>query len=82
MATCYQGIQIPTLQSDPCNGKTKNSACIIHPDALTLLELPANSPIRDIINTYAIALNSALNRIQALETIVEDLEARVLVLES
>lgn len=82
MPNCYQGIDIPlNLQQDPCNGETKSSACIIHPDELALLELPQNSSVRDIINAYSIALNSALNRIQALETALEDLEERVLILE-
>lgn len=75
MSNCYQGINIPlNLQQDPCNGETKSSACIIHPDELVLLELPQNSSVRNIINTYAIALNSALNRIQALEIASENTE--------
>ena len=82
MSDCYQGIVIPpNLQEDPCLGKRINSACVIHPDALTLLDIPSNTPVRDIINALVIALNSALNRIQDLETSTENLEERVQILE-
>lgn len=82
MPPCNNGITIPTLDTDPCNGENTSSKCVVHESALTLLELPENSTLETILNTYMIALASALVRIDDLETLTADLEARILILEA
>jgi len=79
---CSNGITIPTLNEDLCNGETKATQCIIHPDALVLLELPADSSTYDIINAFYVSLSAALNRIESLETLTVELEARIVALEN
>ena len=83
MNNCNNGIVIPSLlPTDPCNGETKNSACVIHTDAITLLDLPINSTQEEINNAFVLAISSLLNRVELLETRVDDLESRILILES
>lgn len=48
METCYSGIAIPTPESEPCNGDYKSTDCVLSPDALTYLGLPANTSQSDI----------------------------------
>ena len=59
MSDCHKGISIPILPTDPCNGKTFSSKCIIHSDILTLLDLPANSDLQLVINTLIVSLTTA-----------------------
>lgn len=73
---------MPTLENDICNGSKKPTTCIIHPTAIPTLSLPINSTQEEINNALIIALNSAVNRITALETLTEDLEQRVLAIEN
>jgi hypothetical protein len=80
--TCNNGIIIPQLSEDVCNGETKNSKCVIHEDALVLLELPEDSSAYDIINAFYVSLSAALNRIESLETLTVELEARIVALEN
>ena len=79
---CEQGVIIPLLSTDLCNGETKNSACIIHTDPITLLSLSANSTQEEINNAFVLAISSLLNRVELLETRVDDLEERILILEA
>lgn len=80
---CNNGIVIPTpLTEDPCKGETKSTNCIIHPDALVLLELPADSSMYTIVNTFTVALSSALTRVDDLEALTVELEARIFALEN
>lgn len=65
---CDNGIVIPTLITDPCNGKTKSSDCIIYEEAITYLGLPANSNITTIIQALVLSLKDARDRILDLET--------------
>ncbi len=51
-----------------------NSQCVLHPDVLTYLNLPANSNMRVVINTLLASLSDARNRITLLETRVTTLE--------
>lgn len=80
--SCISGVNIPILSEDICNGETKNSKCVIHEDALVLLELPSNSTMYEIVNAFSVALSAALNRLQDLETLTTELEARIVVLEN
>ena len=79
---CNNGIVIPTLSPDPCNGKQYSTKCVLHEDAMVLLNLPPNSTLETILNTYLVSLSAALTRITALETLTADLEARIIVLEA
>jgi len=80
---CNSGISIPSLlPEDPCNGETKSTKCVIHSDALVLLELSADSSVYDIINAFYVSLSAALNRIESLETLTVELEARIVALEN
>jgi hypothetical protein len=64
---CNSGISIPELSADPCHGETKSTECIIHKDAITLLDLPPNSTQAEINNAFVLAINSLLLRIEELE---------------
>jgi hypothetical protein len=71
---CNTGTDIPILEIDPCDGKFYNTACVIHPTALTYLNLPANSSVFTIINTFILALQFKDETIAALEARIEALE--------
>lgn len=77
-----QGIIIPNLEDDPCNGDKKSTACVVHTSSIPSLDLPEDSTQEDINNAIIVALNSANNRIVALETLIEDLENRIVQLET
>ena len=79
--SCTTNIVIQQIE-DPCQGETKNSACIIHTDPITLLDLPANSTQEEINNAFVLAISSLMNRVEELETVVADQESRILILES
>ncbi len=82
MPTCNNGIEIPDLEVDICNGETKPTACIIHADAIPSLELAANSTQAEINAALVLVINILNTRITALETLTADLEARILELET
>jgi hypothetical protein len=82
MEVCKNGISIPELSEDLCKGKTKNTQCIIHSDAIPSLELNANSTQKQINDKLILVLNSMVVRITALETLVQDLELRIQTLET
>lgn len=67
-ANCNNGITIPTLITDSCNGEVKLSDCVIYQDAITYLGLPANSNITTIIEALVLSLKDARDRILVLET--------------
>lgn len=48
MENCYNGISIPTPVTEPCNGEYKSTDCILAPNALTYLGLPASSSQSEI----------------------------------
>lgn len=81
MAECIQGITIPPLLQDNCNGETKSTDCIIHSNAITYLGLPANSNLTTIISTLLLSLKDARDRVIALEARIEDHETRITNLE-
>jgi len=79
---CLNYITAPELPTDPCNGKTINSTCVISTNAYTLLDLPANSTQEQINNALVLALNSALTTNNAQQLIIDDLELRIVALET
>ena len=78
---CENNIVIPELPSDPCNGKTISTDCVIYSSAITLLDLPPNSSNTEVINALVLAINSLIGRVELLETITTDLDARLTILE-
>ena len=81
MACENNNIVIPELPSDPCNGKTISTDCVIYSSAITLLDLPPNSSNTEVINALVLAINSLIGRVKLLETITTDHENRITILE-
>jgi hypothetical protein len=73
-----QIVQIP----DDCNGKRYSTDCIIYPSAITYLDLPSDATVTQVIDNLLLSLVDARNRIELLETIVADLDARLTILET
>lgn len=71
--SCNTGISIPELNTDPCNGKKHNAACVIHTSPITILDLVANSTQEQINNAFVLAITSLINRVELLESQVETL---------
>lgn len=64
---CNNGINVPTLPTDPCNGFMGSTLCIKKAEPIVFLDLPANSTLDEIINNIILALTSDNNRITDLE---------------
>jgi hypothetical protein len=77
---CDNNIQI-IQNSDPCNGKRYSTDCTIYPSAITYLDLPSDSTVTQVIDNLLLSLVDARSRIELLETIVADLDARLTILE-
>ena len=78
---CENNIVIPELPSDPCNGKTISTDCVIYSSAITLLDLPPDSSNTEVINALVLAINSLIGRVELLEAITTDHENRITILE-
>ena len=72
-----QIVQIP----DDCNGERKSTNCIIYPTAITYLGLSSESTATQVIDNLLLSLVDARQRIELLETIVANLDARLTILE-
>lgn len=81
MNDCNNGISIPTLTSDSCQGKRISTNCVFSPTAVTYLGLPANSSIETIFSALLVSLVDARARIATLEGQVILLDNRVTLLE-
>ena len=81
MPDCIENIVIPTLPSDPCNGEKTNTKCVVNDLAFPLLNLPVNTPLDVILNTFYLALNSANTRLNAQDASILNLQNRVTLLE-
>ena len=71
LTTCQSGVNIPPQISEPCLGDYKSSKCVLHPDALPILDLPASSPIYNIIIAQNLAILSNRILINAVNNIAE-----------
>jgi hypothetical protein len=78
---CNNNIEI-IQNSDPCNGKRYSTDCIIYPSAITYLDLPSDSTVTQVIDNLLLSLVDARNRIELLENLVSDLDARLTILET
>ena len=72
-----QIVQIP----DNCNGGRKSTNCVIYPTAITYLGLSSESTATQVIDNLLLSLVDARQRIELLETIVANLDARLTILE-
>jgi hypothetical protein len=73
---CNNGVDIPNiLQTETCNGEYKSTQCIIHPTAISYLNLPINSSQQTINNAFILALQYKDEVILALTERIEALEA-------
>ena len=81
MACENNNIVIPELPSDPCNGERKSTNCIIYPTAITYLGLSSESTATQVIDNLLLSLVDARNRLQLLENLVSDLDARLTLIE-
>lgn len=69
------GTNIPELlQSEPCDGIYTSDSCIIHPQAITALNLPVNSSLNTIITALVLGLQYKEEQIQELIARIEVLE--------
>ncbi len=71
---CQDNTDLPEFASEECDGVYTQSMCIIHPTALPYLNLPVNSSVFTIINTFILALEYKDEVISALEARIEALE--------
>lgn len=65
--SCNNGIAIPTLQQDPCNGCRYSTLCVYRELPSTLLDIGANQPLETYITALISALQSLNNRVAELE---------------
>lgn len=81
MPNCLDSIT-PTLIEDLCNGTQTSTNCLIFPEAITYLNLPINSTVTTVLQTFLLSLVDARNRITVLETLSTDYETRITALEN
>ena len=72
-----QIVQIP----DDCKGERKSTNCIIYPTAITYLGLSSESTATQVIDNLLLSLVDARQRIELLENLVSDLDARLTLIE-
>lgn len=65
--SCTTNITIPTLPTDPCNGKQVSTKCLINESAIPSLFLEPNSTQEEVNNALVLATNSLINRVEDLE---------------
>ena len=77
---CENNIEILQIPDD-CNGKRKSTNCIIYPTAITYLNLASEPTATQVIDNLLLSLVDARNRVQLLENLVSDLDARLTLIE-
>lgn len=71
---CYKGIEVPTLIEEPCGGIYTLDSCIVHAEAITYLNLPANSKLDLIVKSIIISLRAKDDLISELEAQIAELQ--------
>jgi hypothetical protein len=71
---CNNGTSVPSLSQETCNGEYKSTQCIIHPTAISYLNLPINSSQQAINNALILALQYKDEQIAQLTERIETLE--------
>ena len=74
MSTCNNGIDIPILLTEECDGVYTSDQCIRHADAISYLSLPADSSLAVIVTNLVLALMYKDEQIAELTTRIEILE--------
>lgn len=67
---CIKDIVIPTLPSEPCNGKRTLTTCVYNSLGFPLLNIDVNQPLNLILNAFYATLVSQ-------QTLITDLKTRV-----
>ena len=80
MACENNNIEIAQIPDD-CNGERKSTNCVIYPSAITYLGLSSESTATQVIDNLLLSLVDARNRVQLLENLVSDLDARLTLIE-
>jgi len=70
---CFIGVTPIELESEPCNGEYTSTSCIINPNILTYLNLPANSSMTDIVTNLILALQYKDEQLQNLQTQIDNI---------
>ena len=85
MGTCSQ-TNIPELnpETELCDGVYTSTACIVYPDRITALGIPAGTPLSDIIiaivsalNNQSITINNLTSQIENQQMEIENLQAQI-----
>lgn len=66
---CNQGIIIPILESDQCQGSTTKASCVRDSSLYSELNLPANATQQQINLAFYNTVRSLKERIETLENI-------------
>lgn len=72
---CLNGTVIPELAEEVCKGCYTDDKCVVHQEAITYLNLSANSSVNTIISTFI------LNQMYQ-DQLIADLTTRVIALEN
>jgi len=82
MIPCNNGISIPTLETDPCNGERISTGCIIDDSLYSELSLEADSTQQEINQAMYLAFLNLKATTEDLQDQVSALEARIVILET
>ena len=77
---CTPEVNIIQIQ-DNCAGKTIKTDCVVHPDAITYLEIPENSTVTQVIDNFVTSLADARIRVKSTEEDILNIQADVLALQ-
>lgn len=82
MQNCNNGISIPPLEIDQCNGERMSTGCLIDESLYSELSLEANSTQKQINQAMYLAFLNLKATTEDLQDQVSALEARILILET
>ena len=71
---CNNGTSIPEPLVEECQGIYTSDNCIVHPESISVLNLPINSSVNTIITAFTTALMYKEEQIQELILRIEALE--------
>jgi phage-related minor tail protein len=82
MENCYEGIVAQPQIPNTCNGNITSTDCIASPVANVTLDLPEGASQTQINNALTTALVYKQQQIEELIDLIEDLTARIVILET
>ena len=71
MQNCNNGINIPTLETDPCNGERVSAGCVVDSGIYSELSLPANSTQQQINQALYLAFLNLKATTENLQTQID-----------